>query len=454
MDFKFFNDTFIKLIRKAVNFSGRYIRLFRSYCVGNCLNIIQSSTNIPARIYRVSDVSSPTYFGYYDKIPFSYDNNRLLAAVMTHAEDWSVIATHYPLKLGYFKWDDIVSDKPLFYQFGETTTWSLQQSCMLQWFPEDGNRQVIYNTLVNDQYGSVVQDVFSREILRSYEKPIYAIDPLGQKGVTLNFSRLERLRPGYGYRNLPDQTIDALHPDTDGVWLIDLQQGRYDLLLSLKYLADFEPKDDMTEAVHYVNHLLFSPDGKCLIFLHLWQPKVQGVKKRSNRLMCYDFDSETLHLLDASAVNSHFSWLSNNELVSFQYPLHDIPGYYVYQRDRDTWRKFPLRSIRLSKDGHPTLAPYGDLLVTDTYPDRLGDQHLYLISLLNGNCVEVGRFFSPPRFQGPSRCDLHPRWDRTGSRICIDSAHRGKRDMYVLDLSDAKTDISDLLGANGKISTQ
>jgi hypothetical protein len=33
------------------------------------------------------------------------------------------------------------------------------------------------------------------------------------------------------------------------------------------------------------------------------------------------------------------------------------------------------------------------------------------------------------------RCDLHPRWGRDGRAVCIDSAHEGARQMYVLDVS-------------------
>ncbi|MBC7289368.1 MAG: hypothetical protein H5T86_15270, partial [Armatimonadetes bacterium] len=48
----------------------------------------------------------------------------------------------------------------------------------------------------------------------------------------------------------------------------------------------------------------------------------------------------------------------------------------------------------------------------------------------------IGRFFSPPELSGEIRCDLHPRWNRAGDKVCIDSAHTGVRQMYVLDVAD------------------
>lgn len=387
----------------------------------------------PCQFYRLNEGKLPTYFGYYDKSPFSYDNQKILATAMSGGKDSLPRTARLPLKLGYFEWSEIAAGHPVFRQFGETTLWSWQQSCMLQWFPGNGNKWGIYNKLVDNRYGAVIQDVLSKEILQSYTKPIYAVDSVGRRGVSLNFSRLERLRPGYGYHNLPDETTGELCPETDGIWLLDLEQATYELLVSLEQIAAWEPVSSMAEAEHYVNHLLFSPNGKHLIFLHLWQPRTSNYQRRQNRLMLYSFDDKTLQILD-TAINSHFSWLSNNELVSFRYPIQGAPGYYIYQLDHATWQGINAESIELSKDGHPSLAPRGDLLVTDTYPDKIGDQHLYLYSFTRNKSVEIGRFFSPFSFRGFLRCDLHPRWDRSGSRLCIDSVHQGRRAMYVLDL--------------------
>ena len=51
--------------------------------------------------------------------------------------------------------------------------------------------------------------------------------------------------------------------------------------------------------------------------------------------------------------------------------------------------------------------------------------------------LELGRFHSPPRYAGPVRCDLHPRWSRDGGQVCIDSVHEGSRQMYVIDAAKA-----------------
>jgi hypothetical protein len=373
----------------------------------------------------------PTWFGYFDKTPFSRDNSKVLAMAMTSAKDGSAEASRMPVRLGVFEWAETLAGKSSFRQFAQTGTWSWQQGCMLQWFPSDPDRLVLYNTLVEGCYGSVVQDVLSGSVEMSYGMPVYAVDPFGRQGVTLNFSRLERLRPGYGYGNLPDATQADPCPDHDGVWGVDLHTGRCQMLLSLREIAGLRPLPSMANAHHYVNHFLYAPDGKCFVFLHLWTS--QG--RRRNRLMLYDLADGSLHVLDDQATVSHFNWLAGDRLIGFRSPHGGRAGYYVYALGPGhAVDCAPMPSLASLTDGHPSLSPSGEMLVTDEYPDRGGEQALYVYSMRENSLREIGRFFSPFRYRDFLRCDLHPRWDRTGGRICFDSAHRGMRSLFVIEV--------------------
>ncbi|RKY58480.1 MAG: hypothetical protein DRP94_06185, partial [Candidatus Latescibacterota bacterium] len=64
-------------------------------------------------------------------------------------------------------------------------------------------------------------------------------------------------------------------------------------------------------------------------------------------------------------------------------------------------------------------------------------RHLLLFRPEDGKLLEVGKFFSPPELRGEIRCDLHPRWSRDGREVCIDSAHEGHRQMYVVEVGEA-----------------
>ena len=47
---------------------------------------------------------------------------------------------------------------------------------------------------------------------------------------------------------------------------------------------------------------------------------------------------------------------------------------------------------------------------------------------------DIARLPALPELQGEIRCDFHPRWDRTGQQLCIDSVHEGFRGIYLLDV--------------------
>jgi hypothetical protein len=48
----------------------------------------------------------------------------------------------------------------------------------------------------------------------------------------------------------------------------------------------------------------------------------------------------------------------------------------------------------------------------------------------------MGAYFSPYRYKGPMKCDLHPRWSHSGKYVIFESAHEGKRAIYALKLQE------------------
>lgn len=428
-----FGSHLLHQVKSLYIYTNRTQRSIKRKITANC----KGAQNY--RIYKLQAGKQPTFFGYFDKTPFNASNTKVLAMAMTTHIDWRYESIEHPLEIGYFSWHQVVAGDPVFHRVGSTESWCWQQGCMLQWSPTDAENHIVYNCLVEGQYGAVIQDVNSNQIVRSIRFPIYGISSDGKYGVSLNFSRLERLRPGYGYSNFPDPTVNSKSPDDDGIWLVDLAAGQATLVVSLRLLAQYLSTASMNKATHYVNHLVFSPDGQKLLFLHLWQANDIDRGTRQNRLMVYHLVEKTLSVVEDHGQVSHFSWISNMEIVgtrllvdgSIQYCLYDVSNSKEYGKNQR--RVFDAE--RLPKgDGHPSPSPDNLWLVTDTYPDRYGDQHLRLISLQDDHLFDLGDFYSPLRYRGVVRCDLHPRWDRDGQRICVDSARSGTRALYVIDL--------------------
>lgn len=89
----------------------------------------------------------------------------------------------------------------------------------------------------------------------------------------------------------------------------------------------------------------------------------------------------------------------------------------------------------LKKDGHPSYSPNGRYIITDTYPDKYGDQSLLLYDCRKDEVMVLDREFSSIRFNGEIRCDFHPRVSHSGKYICIDCIINSKRMLKLFDIS-------------------
>ena len=46
----------------------------------------------------------------------------------------------------------------------------------------------------------------------------------------------------------------------------------------------------------------------------------------------------------------------------------------------------------------------------------------------------IARVFAPFKYDNDTRCDLHPRWNRAGNKICFDSVFEGHRGLYTVEV--------------------
>ena len=360
------------------------------------------------------------FFGYYDKSPWSANEQHMLCLKAK-----STLASPAPEEPA----EVVILDVTRNYApttVAQTATWNTQQGCMLQWLGPGCDHQFIYNDFREGAYRSVIRDVASPSE-RVLPLPVYAVAEDGSFALTLDFSRLHRLRPGYGYANLPDTTRGQSVPDGPCVWRLDLASGETTPILTYRDLLSMDHRADMDDAEHKVNHLMISPDGSRFIVLHRW---ISPQGRRFTRLITANADGTELYNLSDDDYVSHCYWRSSDEILSFLTKAGEGTGYYLL-KDR-TPESQPLWP-ELASDGHPSYSPDGVKVVTDTYPDRKRIQNLYVVV---GDKVErVARMYSPFRYTQDVRCDLHPRWDRSGAKVCIDSSAEGRRGVYVVDVN-------------------
>ena len=386
----------------------------------NKLKRNQNQNQIPFKSFGLKN--KHVFFGYYDLNPISNDNSKILAIAVPLKRRTSSVAL-----IGYFN----TENEKEFCEIGTTQTWCWQQGARLSW-SLNNDKIIIYNNLYNKQYGCVFQDIKTKKVVKQLSFPIYDLSNNEKYGLSLNFSRLQRLRAGYGYDNIEeDNTKNEKASSEDGVFLINVDNNTSKLIISLDKLSNIEPQDSMKGAEHYINHLSWNKSGIRFLFFHLW---TKG-DFRSSRLFTADKNGGNICLLENEEAVSHYDW-KNDDYICLTTHSKKFGSRYSIYKDKSKERVI-LNPKILDKDGHPTYHPSDeDLFLSDTYPDKYGERKLFTYKVKKEKINIIGAFNSPIKYRSDYRCDLHPRWNKDGTKIAFDSTHTNKRTINIIDFED------------------
>lgn len=358
------------------------------------------------------------FFGFHDKCPWSGDNRMLLAHRVT--DSLRVPRPEDGIDVGYFHGEDYRDFKVL----GRTRTWNWQTGSMLQWVGSDP--MVVYNDFDGEHHVARIVDTQGRAV-RLLSRPVGALSPDGTVALTYSFVRLRNVAPAYGYANGSSPEEDRGVPREDGLFIMDMESGEWDRLFTLDTIATMDPQESMTGAYHYFTHCLFSPSGRRFTFFHRW------VTPRGNtrtRMISSDRNGDDLFIFPTGGTVTHVAWRDEETVLAYA-STHSLGDHYYLFRDRkDEFTVFG--GTHFTSDGHPQFSPDGKRVVTDTYPDGWRHQYLIIYNVEKDQRVDLARVHSPFRFRHDLRCDLHPRWDRTGEQVCFDSAHPGIRSLCTI----------------------
>ncbi len=381
------------------------------------------STQVSVRALTSGPASH--WFGYYDKCQFDPTDRFVLAMETTidrrspRPEDVIQVAM-IDLEEGD-RWIPL----------GESCAWCWQQGCMLQWVP--GTRStVLWNDREQDRFVCHLLDVATGE-KRTIPSPVYALCPDGRTAVSADFRRINDTRPGYGYCGIPDPNADHPAPEDAGIWTVDLRTGHTDLIVSFAQAASVPWElGSMDGCKHWFNHLLVNPDGTRLEFLHRWKRPDAG--HWDTRMFTVNLDGSELRVVNNGPLVSHFIWADPHRIAMFTRPAGQPPGFYL--ADERNGEHTLLYDD--PHDGHLSYLPGNEWIVNDCYPKGEPPlQTLYLYHVATGRRVELGHF--PTRGEetyGEWRCDLHPRSNRAGTQLTIDSfMNRSERQLYLVDIA-------------------
>ncbi|NOQ13054.1 MAG: hypothetical protein GQ583_01055, partial [Methyloprofundus sp.] len=317
-----------------------------------------------------------------------------------------------------------------FVTVAETSIWNWQQGAMLQWSPTDPENTIIYNDYREGRYVSIQRDLSSNDEV-IYDLPAYALTQDGQYIFSLNFARLFDKRPGYGYAGLADPFAEQKHPDKDGIFRLDTQSGKSELIISLDQLANLNPLPSMTDHYHWINHIQVSPGSSRIAFFHIWE---SGETSWDVRFYTSKVDGTDLKCILDTGDISHYDWKDEKTILAWaKHPDGGATHFLLCDIESGSIEIFAKDSLKV--DGHCSFSPDGLWVLNDTYPDEYNLRTLMLIRISDQKRIDLQSFYSPKeKWWGEIRCDLHPRWNRNGSKICIDSVHTGTRQMHSIDL--------------------
>lgn len=367
----------------------------------------------PASWAGAAEPGGHTFFGYYDKSPWSPDGTRFLLHALDRprlSDDISILvldATAHACR-----------------SIARSSAWNFQQGAMTQWIRWDNTDAVAFNSIAA---GRTVTRVLTVDGAESavLERPIQCSTKDGGCVASVSFERLSLFRPEYGYSRIRPGSLPSL--DKDGLFLLDTRSGAWTLRVPISHLVEHVPLPEFATSEHWFNHAAFSPSGQQLVFLHRWGDR----RHQRSRLYVLDLDAERPQLLLDGGLVSHYCWLDDRVLLCF---CESGAGYRYHTIDTQEGRILPVKSpaVAALTDGHPGFCAQNGQIVTDTYPNKHGRQRLLILDRDLHTATEVAQAEHPPAFRGASRCDLHPRWSPDGSAISFDSVMGGVRRSWIV----------------------
>ena len=403
------------------------------------------------------------FFGYFNRNQISACDTKILGTEVGFID--RLPEAKDVARIGFF---DLRDTTRKFHVIGETKAFNWQQGCMLQFIHQEKD-VVIYNSFSNGKYSAFIQTLSGRQIR---EVPaVYAVRSDGQYAVTIDFERHYWCRRGYSYGNVVNKLKNKPVVPGDGVWEVCLKSGATRKIVDLQQLLLIQPLPSMQNAVHYCEHMEYSPDGKQMIFLHRWRHE-NGIH---SRLFKYNFRDDDLSILVDSGRMSHYCWINDTQVLAYgalgnplnRFRTRGGVAKHIFKRILPIYKVLTPDSSKLSKiltgdsyliidvsdsathrsvlpqlrslDGHPSAIMGSKLIVTDTY-SRLAlkeKARLIIADLETHESLIVDELNSIEQYDETAiRCDLHPRISASGKLISIDTMDRGVRGIYVYSISE------------------
>jgi hypothetical protein len=294
-----------------------------------------------------------------------------------------------------------------------------QLASRAQWLTDS---LIIFNDIEAGFHCSKILEVDSGSVIKTFSRAVWAISSDKTIGASLNFSRISKKRPGYGYRgNSIDGSAEVLN-------LFSLIDGELVYSITLQTILRRLGFEDLLDCDAYMNHVAWSDSAtKFLLLFHIEEA---SSTPRMNYPVVIDYATDRIELIHETGFFSHYLWLQNDQLLAFT----ELDGKkcYAIWHESTGWQM--LSKSMPQQDGHPSLIPNTSDIVVDGYPNRFGRMPLYLGSI--DSCSElknVAMVTAPVSYSGALRCDLHPRVSTSEELVICDMPAKSGRKILMIN---------------------
>jgi hypothetical protein len=390
---------------------------------------VVSSTQSPLR-YEVRQLTTGPahhfygYIGHVGNSPYSADGRRLVALRtafqdrMPGPEDAAdIVLLDTATNVAEVKVD-------------ETRGWNPQQGAMIYWNPEYPSTQFFFNDRDRrtGKVFTVLYDIAARKRIREFrfdEMPVASggVKQDGGAFAAINYARMARLRPVTGYPGAWDWTEGVLHPENDGLFIVDVKSGQRKLIVSFRKMRDAlaarHPQIDQKPL--FLNHTLWNREGDRVFFFVRGD---FGAKDRVNVPMTVRPDGSEL-VEQRVFIGGHPEWDFTSRMlgtVEKKLIVYDT----LSQQVVDT-----LGGPEIFRDaeGDTALSRDGAWLVNGA---TTGPTMHYTVMRRRDRAYFKTEDFDRGKYQGGDlRIDPAPCWNRAGDRFAFPAlAKDGSRQMF------------------------
>ena len=346
-----------------------------------------------------------TFFGYYDRIPENDTRHLIVHSLTSKCCQINILDAD----------GNLTCKIP-------SSAWNYQQGTLANWVT---NETVVFNDIIDGCLKTGFLNTNDGTV-QYFNGSFQSVSSRGDLFASVNINLINKLRPEYGFAGQ-----DTLYENDNQLMAIRSLSNPDEFL---KYIT-LENMSQITNVslpigATKINHVTFSPNGSHLTFLLRYF--LNNLKHTFQ--IIYDIDNDEYTIIECGRVISHYTWLNKDNIIVWGEQRQGRREYFLSNVLGETKTIIKQDNIISDGDGHPTVIPHTEFIISDTYPDKRGMSQLYKFSWQSGLKKTIGTFYQPFRFRGAKRIDLHPRYSLISNCVYFDSGHAGKRGAYKLTL--------------------